>query len=235
MTIYFDYQPNSITVLQGKVFDIANVYGCNMVCPYCQTPQFIKESVTEMGLEELFNKLSSRSKQIDGILFSGGEPTAYPELIPLIQRISETLSLKIVIETNALEPTFIEAVAPFISTLKIDLKSTPEHYEALQSPYDEKTVHNNLLRIKEIAEEGSFCTEYHTTMYPPLIGSYEVLYQIASYIPLASSWYLHQYYPQENLESAAIDSFSQSKLEHMMKALRIDLSREAIYLRNFLL
>lgn len=232
MATYFEYQENSIIVLPGKVFDIAHVYGCNLACPYCQASQFMEKKESKLDGDALFDQISLRAKQIDGLLFTGGEPTIFPELIALFEKIHSTLQLKIVLETNGLEPDFIEKAAPYLNTVKIDIKSTPDYYDILQSPHDAKEINQRLLRIKQIAEKSDFCAEYHTTMYPPLIESYEILYKIASYIPLSSSWHLHQLNPQEHLNVAP---FSYSKLEQMMKELRIDLSREAIYLRTFAL
>lgn len=232
MAAYFEYQENSIIVLPGKVFDIANVYGCNLACPYCQSSQFLEKKKSELDIDALFDRISLRAKYIDGILFTGGEPTSFPELLDLFEKIHTTLHLKIVIETNGLEPDFIEKAAPYLHSVKIDVKSTPDYYDTLQSPYSAKEVDQRLLRVKKIAEDSDFFSEYHTTMYPPLIESYEILYKIASYIPLSSSWYLHQLNVQKHLDTAP---FSYSKLEQMMKELRIDLSREAIYLRTFAL
>ncbi len=230
MTVWFDYQENLLTVVPGRLADAILVYGCNLSCPYCPVPYLQPQPSIALSMDDILAKTTERAKSINTILISGGEPSAHPEIIGLIKNIKETSNLDIVLETNALEPDFIEQVSFYLFQLRVDIKATSAGYTHLSAPWRTEEVAQRLQAVKKTAETASFCSMYHTTMYPPLIDSYETLYEIADFIPVSSPWYLRQYY-QSN--PGAPTPFSSSKLEHLMRELRVDLNRENIYLKLF--
>ncbi len=67
----------------------------------------INPLVNEWTENEILQWLQSHHHSIDAVVISGGEPTLYPQLLPLIKSIKE-LQLKIKLDTNGSNPEVLD-------------------------------------------------------------------------------------------------------------------------------
>ncbi len=231
------YLPTSLVDFPGKIASIYFVAGCNLRCPFCHNSSLFeikKESL--ISRETIIPEIKRRSKFIDGIVFSGGEPSLYDDLIDLMKEIRNETGLTIKLDSNGLRPEFIKKALPLISYIAIDIKTTPDKYAELGSPYPAAEVERLMKTTAELIEKSEVAAEYRTTMYPPIVESHERLYHLAEFVPAKANWFLqrfvsdHAYLPA----AQASTSYSIEQLERMVTELRNETHRDKIFVRAYI-
>lgn len=113
----------------GKVACTIFLYGCNFRCGFCHNPELvIYENKNEFDKNEIINFLKSRTKYLDGVCITGGEPllTLEKDFLKEIKK----LGYKIKIDTNGSFPEklneFIEE--ELVNYIAMDIKSPKEKY-----------------------------------------------------------------------------------------------------------
>ena len=113
-------------------------YGCNLRCPFCQNHEISwsaeafayadhAESVTPEELASAAIRLKNR-KNI-GLAFTYNEPLIGWEFVRDTSRMIHAAGLKTVLVTNGTaELAVLEALAPYIDAMNIDLKGFTGHY-----------------------------------------------------------------------------------------------------------
>jgi len=231
------FQGTSLIDFPGKISSIVFLGGCNLRCPYCHNGvlfNFNKDEI--MPLEILFSTLEKRKKFIDGVVFTGGEPTLYRELIPVVKEIKKRFNLEIKFDSNGLNPDFLAEISDSVDYFSIDIKGTPLSYSSiLGSALDTEEIEKRLLRTKEILETSGKKVEYRTTMYPKVVDSPLTLNKMLKFIPKNADYYLQRFMPETAwAEEAQIsNSYSPADLEKMINTLRDDVKSENIFLRTY--
>ena len=81
--------------------DVFWVTGCSIGCPGCINPQFLDPRAGErVDAGAIQSLISRRRDQVEGITFSGGEPTEQAEAVGLIARHARQLGLSVVLFTG---------------------------------------------------------------------------------------------------------------------------------------
>jgi pyruvate formate lyase activating enzyme len=78
--------------------------------------------------EEVWDYLAKRRNLIEGVVFTGGEPTLH-ECVPQIMREAGNMGYKTLLDTNGLLPDVIERCSP--DYLALDIKTEPSLYASL--------------------------------------------------------------------------------------------------------
>ncbi|MFA6137314.1 MAG: anaerobic ribonucleoside-triphosphate reductase activating protein [Sulfurimonas sp.] len=97
--------------------------GCNMLCSYCHNLDLVYESEKNLSMDEVLNFLKTREKKLEGVVFCGGEPTLYPNILELSQRI-KSMGFKIKLDTNGSKPEVIHKLLQYLDFVALDFKST---------------------------------------------------------------------------------------------------------------
>ena len=125
------FHPGSLILSVGS-------YGCNLRCPFCQNHDISwsaealryaekAETVTPEALVEAALKLVPRGNI--GLAFTYNEPLIGWEFVRDAARLSRDAGLKNVLVTNGTAALpVLEALAPFIDAMNIDLKGFTERY-----------------------------------------------------------------------------------------------------------
>lgn len=187
------YQGTSLIDYPKKISAVVFMRGCNLSCPYCHNKELLNED--DPGIinpDELFQILKDREGKIDAVVFSGGEPSLYKSLIPFMKRIKEETKLSIKLDTNGLEPVFIEQALPHLDYIAVDIKTEPSQYfDVLGCGYIPIEIDARLLRTKMIIEGSGLESEFRTTMYPPVIKDFNRLVHFTKrYVAKNSKLYL---------------------------------------------
>ena len=71
-------QKFSLIDYPGKVAAVVFTQGCNLRCGYCHNPGLVNPDLfgDPCSMEELLLFLNARRGKLDGVVVSGGEPTA---------------------------------------------------------------------------------------------------------------------------------------------------------------
>lgn len=85
-----------------------------------------------MAWSEVLNFLQRRRGLLDGVVFSGGEPTLQRSLRSAMAEV-HALGYKVGLHTAGCYPTRLRALLPHIDWVGLDIKALPQDYAALTS------------------------------------------------------------------------------------------------------
>ena len=121
----------------SKVLSVGS-FGCNLRCPFCQNYEIswseqakrLAQTAETLRPEELTAlALSTRGRGNIGLAFTYNEPLIGWEFVRDTARLAKAEGLKTVIVTNGTaERSVLEALAPYIDAMNIDLKGFADDY-----------------------------------------------------------------------------------------------------------
>lgn len=114
----------------GKVACTVFLQSCNFRCPFCHNSDLLGPQGSQSISEEyLLSFLKKRRGLLDGVCFTGGEPTLQSGLIPLIAKIKE-MGYAVKLDTNGNRPDVLEALLDnkLLDYVAMDIKNCPARY-----------------------------------------------------------------------------------------------------------
>ena len=124
-------EPGSLLERPGLISAIVFLKNCNFRCPYCHNPELVfnDKAVPDYPAEELFKLLKQKKGWVDSVIFTGGEPSLYPDLPKLIKAVKE-LGVEPGIHTNGSNPEMLAALlkADLLNYIAMDVKNHQEKY-----------------------------------------------------------------------------------------------------------
>ncbi len=162
---FFGLQKVTLLDYPGNVASTLFTGGCNFRCPFCQNRSlvFLDEGNTELDKDEILSYLKERSKILDGICISGGEPLIHKGLKSFIFKVKE-LGLKVKLDTNG---SFFEELKDLIDEgiidhVAMDVKNAKEAY-AMTIGLKEYDL-TNIEKSVDLLKEGRVDYEFRTTI-----------------------------------------------------------------------
>jgi pyruvate formate lyase activating enzyme len=177
----------------GKLSAILWFSGCNMRCPYCYNEDVVfgKKQIEE----EIIEFLKTRVGLLDGVTFTGGEPTLYKNLIPFANKVKK-LGFDIKLDTNGINVDIVKNLVKdnLVDYIALDFKAPKEKFEFI-------TKNNNWDKFREtllflIKSKINF--EVRTTVHTDLLNEKDINEIIDI---LVSMQYRGKYYLQNFFES----------------------------------
>jgi len=102
--------------------------GCPWNCFYCHNPALIdpraEGAVTWSDVTDL---LCDRIGLLDGVVFSGGEPTMQRALVPAMQMV-RALGFRVGLHTAGAYPGLLAHALPFVDWVGLDIKASRDDY-----------------------------------------------------------------------------------------------------------
>lgn len=167
----FDLTPFTLLDFPGRAACIFWFPECNFRCPYCYNISLL-ENKGDYELEKAFDFLRKRIGKLDGVVFSGGEPTLREDLYEIAEAV-KNMGFSVKLDTNGSNPEIISKLVKNSSVdfISLDYKAPPEKFQKLTgtslfSKFSETldflitrstldfevrtTVHTNLLQEKDI-------------------------------------------------------------------------------------
>jgi pyruvate formate lyase activating enzyme len=118
----------------GTIAAVLFTGGCNMSCSYCHNKELIfnPHKIPDITLEKIIDDLVDNRGLVDGVVITGGEPTIFPSLIPLIKELRR-FGMKIKVDTNGLNPKVIHKLLSrkLVDYIAVDVKSSLDQYGLL--------------------------------------------------------------------------------------------------------
>ncbi|MFZ2527176.1 MAG: anaerobic ribonucleoside-triphosphate reductase activating protein [Rhodococcus sp. (in: high G+C Gram-positive bacteria)] len=112
----------------GRLVATVFLQGCPWQCTYCQNPNLIDpRSAGALGWDQVRDFLSRRHGLLDGVVFSGGEPTRQPGLVAATEWVRAT-GFGVGLHTAGAYPARLVAVLPLLDWVGLDIKALPESY-----------------------------------------------------------------------------------------------------------
>jgi len=126
------FQKTSLSDFPGVISSIVFTRGCGFRCPYCHNPELVEPSrfgpVVSKSDVKAF--LRSRAGRIEGVVVTGGEPTAQPDLPEFLAEI-KSMGLKVKLDTNGSDPDRLRSLISerLVDFIAMDVKAPLDLYE----------------------------------------------------------------------------------------------------------
>lgn len=112
----------------GKLVATAFLQGCPWRCTYCQNPALIDPRVPgTIAWAQVQDFLSRRHGLLDGLVFSGGEPTRQIGLVAAAEWV-RAQGFGIGLHTAGAYPARLAALLPLLDWVGLDIKALPASY-----------------------------------------------------------------------------------------------------------
>ena len=182
----------------GKVASVIFLAGCNMCCHYCHNHHILDSRKNQVSFNVVLRELRRCRDWVNAVVVSGGEPSLYPNLIPLLQSL-KSLGLLVKLDTNGTRPAVVKKIVNLglVDYIALDIKAPPlKHVEITGLPIDAVLETANFLkRQKQIPYQ------FRTTLSPFLCLNDLII--MAEKIIGSVSWQIqqcrcsHAYSPEE--------------------------------------
>lgn len=148
----------------GKTACTVFLGGCDFRCPFCHNSELLEGTApTELTDADLLAFLEKRRGLLDGVAFTGGEPTLRRDLPDLLAKI-RSMGFATKLDTNGNHPDALKAIldAGLVDYVAMDIKNSPEKYAATVGvPYFDPA---NITRSMQLLKDSGIDYELRTTV-----------------------------------------------------------------------
>ncbi|WP_018151862.1 anaerobic ribonucleoside-triphosphate reductase activating protein [Leeia oryzae] len=172
------FVPMSCSDWPDMLAAVVFIAGCPWRCSYCHNPHLHqRDEATAHATRQLLKFLESRQGLLDGVVFSGGEPTIDPALPAVIQQV-KAMGFKVGLHTAGCYPDRLIAMLPDLDWVGLDIKTLPEQYDALTaiSGSGQRAVES----LDAVIEAG-IRFEVRTTIHPDWLPEHSIT-QLADWL-----------------------------------------------------
>lgn len=184
-----DIEPFSLVDYPGHIVATVFFTGCNFRCGYCQNPTLVNvEEKSQTSPHDVIEFLKTRKGLLDGVCFTGGEPLFSSEMFSLIKDIKE-LGFKVKLDTNGSNLEMLQAAAPYLDYIAMDIKCTPKRYDQLTG------CKNSWEKVSETLEwlkQSQIPYEFRTTVIP-FWHTFDELQEIRDILGNDVNWIIQQF------------------------------------------
>ena len=121
----------------GRLAAVLFLRGCPWLCPYCHNPEFQKVAGQHYPWEKVLAFLEKRRGFLDGVVFSGGEPTLHPGLACTLEQV-RALGFKIALHTAGAYPGRLDDILKrgLVDWVGFDVKAPLDDYPRITGRAD---------------------------------------------------------------------------------------------------
>lgn len=203
----------SLLEWDDHVAAVAIAGGCNLRCPFCHSWRYVTglADLEPIDPERLFALLRRQRGWIDGVVFSGGEPTLQPGLAAMIRRV-RACGAAIKLHSNGSRPDILRELLRegLVDCLALDCKAPPDaRFFAAAGVGEDADLLTAVRESFRLAAEADVAMEYHTTLAPALVDA-DALRRMAEDLAPRGTWMLQQFENGDCLSRALVGSLRYS-------------------------
>lgn len=161
-------QKTSLVDFPGKLSSVIFLGGCNLNCRFCYNPDLITNDQSDVySAEYTLRFLKERSKLIDSVVITGGEPTLSPSLEFFLKELKK-IPLFVKIDTNGTNPHIINRLLSegLVDYAAVDVKTSSSKYKSLAGTgADFNIIKDTILLLKD----SGIDYELRTTCVPEFV------------------------------------------------------------------
>jgi pyruvate formate lyase activating enzyme len=159
--------PFSTVDWPDKIAAVLYLTGCPWRCPYCHNPEFVKPSGGVHPWEDVLALLRERRGFLDGVVFSGGEPTMHPGLGEALRQV-RALGFQTALHTGGNYPGRLGELLDrgLLDWVGFDVKAPFEDYQLITGQPD--SGQRARLSLETLVRSG-VDYEMRTTVYTPVL------------------------------------------------------------------
>lgn len=155
----------------GNLVATIFLQGCPLACTYCHNPSILNPK--QKGVitwEEVITFLSKRVGLLDGVVFSGGEPTMQNGLLEAMIEVKK-MGFKVGLHTAGIYPRRFAIVLPACDWVGLDIKAPQGLYEAVTGV---KASAAKAFASLTLALESNVALQVRTTVDPMIMTPEDV-------------------------------------------------------------
>lgn len=177
----------------GVLAAVVFLRGCAWACPYCQNAELRRFGPGERSWAGVLDWLETRQGLLDGVVFSGGEPTLWPGLARAARAVRER-GFKAGLHTAGMAPEALAAALPQLDWVGLDLKAPRAAYARVTGhPGSAAAAWQSLGLLRG---SGVDC-ELRTTWHPAVLAADELLDLARELAALKTGrWVIQAFQPQ---------------------------------------
>lgn len=162
------YGMEKLSLVDFDAHTAATVFtgGCNFFCPYCHNGGLVVLDRNAPYIEEseVLAYLEKRSKLLDGLVITGGEPTLHSDLPDFCRRVKDK-GYEIKLDSNGTNPSMLFRLIDdkLVDYIAMDIKNSPAKYPLTCG---ERVDERMLERVRESVKlllNGKVGYEFRTT------------------------------------------------------------------------
>ncbi|MCF6313814.1 MAG: anaerobic ribonucleoside-triphosphate reductase activating protein [Verrucomicrobiales bacterium] len=156
----------------GQLAAVVFCQGCPWRCPYCHNPNLLPNTGSDsLPWQQVTSFMNDRRGLLDGIVFSGGEPTSQTALLQAILEMKQ-LGFSVGLHTAGPYPDRLSKVLAHLDWIALDIKAPFDSYDKITGALHsgEKAKQSALLIL-----ESGLPYEFRTTVHPNLIDERSLL------------------------------------------------------------
>ncbi len=160
--------PFSTVDFPGRLSAVVFCQGCPWRCRYCHNPHLQPFSGPGPGWPEVLGFLATRQGFLDAVVFSGGEPTAQPQLRAAMQSV-RNLGFRIGLHTAGIFPRRLRSALPLTDWVGLDIKAPFDgRYDTItQAAGTARLAKEALLAVRDSGVEYEIRTTWHPLLLDP--------------------------------------------------------------------
>lgn len=183
----------------GKIAAVVFTMGCPLRCPFCHNPELVESKNPKIKEDDIFKFLKKRSKQLEGVVISGGEPTIQKNL-PLFIRKVKDMNLAVKLDTSGVNPDVLENLfkLDLLDYISMDIKAPFEKYsKAVGRDIDIDKIKKSI----NLIVSSNIPYQFRTTL---VLGIHELedILKISEMIRGAKRFTLQEFVPTKTLDPA---------------------------------
>jgi len=155
----------------GRLAAVVFCQGCPWRCSYCQNPELLDARAgPQLAWQEVLRFLQGRRGLLDGVVFSGGEPTLQPALGAAMKEV-RALGFEVALHSGGMYPDRLAEVLPLVDWVGLDIKAPWHRMDAVTASRGSASrVLDSLLQVLM----GGVAHECRTTWSPELFPLHEL-------------------------------------------------------------
>lgn len=146
--------------------------GCPWACGYCHNPHLIPaQGETPIPWQTVVTFLEARRGLLDGVVFSGGEPTLQPNLETAIKQV-RSMGFGIGLHTGGPYPGRLAQVLPLVDWVGFDIKAPRKAYDRITGA---RRSGDKAMRSLRLLLDSGVAYDLRTTVHPDLLSKEDLL------------------------------------------------------------
>ncbi len=190
--------------------------GCDMRCPYCHNWELIDGNAPAiMEEEELYRFLEGRKGLLDGVVFTGGEPTLRKDLMQVMQHVRD-MGFAIKLDTNGNHPDRLKEIVEsgLIDYVAMDIKNCPEKYGmTIGLPQFDPA---RIMESVDYLLQGTIDFEFRTTVLKQYHDE-DSFQKIGPWIKGAPRYYLQGFVDRDTVPVKGLEAHSKEQMERFLE------------------
>ncbi len=115
----------------GRLAAVFYCQGCPWRCGYCHNPELLDATAPPtLPWAQALQFLESRRGLLDGVVFSGGEPTLQATLPAALAQV-RAMGFQTALHTGGMYPERLAAMLPLLDWVGLDIKGPKHRYDAI--------------------------------------------------------------------------------------------------------